>query len=43
MDTETSGLDPRDPGAAIRLIQFGDGKHGWSMPWQNWRGLALEA
>jgi DNA polymerase-1 len=42
VDTETTGLDPRDPGAAIRLIQFGDTKHGWAVPWENWRGLALE-
>lgn len=43
VDTETTGLDPRDPGAAIRLIQFGDTTHGWAIPWQDWRGLALEA
>jgi len=43
VDTETSGLDPRDPGARIRLIQFGDTRQGWSVPWEDWRGLALEA
>lgn len=41
-DTETTGLDPRDPGARIRLIQFGDTHHGWALPWEDWRGLALE-
>jgi DNA polymerase-1 len=43
VDTETSGLDPRSSGARIRLIQFGDTQHGWAIPWQDWRGLALEA
>jgi DNA polymerase-1 len=43
LDTETTGLNPRDKGAAIRLIQFGDTKQGWSIPWLDWRGLALEA
>lgn len=43
VDTETTGLNPRDKGAAIRLIQFGDTKVGWSVPWLDWRGLALEA
>ena len=43
LDTETSGLDPNEPGAAIRLIQFGDGEHGWAMSWELWKGLALEA
>jgi DNA polymerase-1 len=43
IDTETTGLNPRERGAAIRLIQFGDTQQGWSIPWQDWRGLALEA
>ena len=43
IDTETSGLDPRDPGARIRLIQFGDTQHGWAMSWEDWRGAAMEA
>jgi DNA polymerase-1 len=42
VDTETTGLDPRDPGSKVRLIQFGDTQHGWAVPWENWRGLALE-
>lgn len=42
-DTETSGLSPYAPGARIRLIQFGDTVHGWAIPWEDWRGLALEA
>jgi DNA polymerase I len=43
LDTETSGLNPLAKDAAIRLIQFGDGQHGWAMSWDLWKGLALEA
>ena len=43
LDTETSGLNPYAKDAAIRLIQFGDGEHGWAMSWDLWKGLALEA
>lgn len=42
VDTETSGLNPWDAGAELRLIQFGDAQQGWSIPWKDWRGLALE-
>lgn len=41
IDTETGGLSPyRDP---LRTIQFGDRHHGWTIPWQQWGGVALEA
>lgn len=41
LDTETGGLSPyRD---ALRTLQFGDEKHGWLIPWQQWGGVALEA
>jgi DNA polymerase-1 len=43
VDTETSGLDPYAPGSRVRLCQFGDTKTGWAIPWEDWRGLALEA
>lgn len=43
VDTETTGMDPYAPGAAIRLIQFGDGMNGWALPWEFWKGLAVEA
>jgi DNA polymerase-1 len=43
LDTETSGLDPYARDAKLRLIQFGDGEHGWAMSWDLWKGLALEA
>ena len=37
VDIETSGLDlKRD---VIRLVQFGDAKHGWSIPYRDWRGI----
>jgi DNA polymerase-1 len=43
LDIETTGLDPREPGAAVRLIQFGDTQRGWAMSWEMWKGVALEA
>jgi DNA polymerase I-like protein with 3'-5' exonuclease and polymerase domains len=43
LDTETSGLNPYERGANVRLIQFGDGEHGWAMSWELWKGLAIEA
>lgn len=40
LDTETSGLAPdRD---VLRTIQFGDQRHGWLIPWQQWGGVAME-
>ena len=42
VDTETTGFDPLEDGATIRLIQFGDTMRGWSVPWEDWRGLARE-
>lgn len=40
VDTETTGLSPeRDK---IRLIQLGDLKTGWAIPWEDWAGAALE-
>lgn len=41
-DTETSGLDPRAPDAKLRLVQIGDEKTGWAIPWEQWGGVALE-
>jgi DNA polymerase-1 len=41
IDTETTGLDRRRD--KVRLIQFGDDQTGWAIPWDDWRGLALEA
>lgn len=41
LDTETSGLAPaRD---VLRTIQFGDRHHGWTIPWRQWGGVAMEA
>lgn len=41
-DLETSGLSPYARGARIRLAQVGDGQTGWAIPWDLWKGLALE-
>lgn len=42
-DLETTGLDPRADGAAIRLAQLGDEKDGWAFPWDHWSGPFMEA
>lgn len=42
LDTETSGLDPFASDARLRLIQIGDHKTGWSIPWEGWGGAAIE-
>ncbi len=42
-DLETTGLDPRDEGAAIRLAQLGDYTQGWAIPWERWGGVFMEA
>lgn len=42
MDFETSGLDAYSDDSRIRLIQIGDGHHGWAVPWGLWGGAALE-
>jgi len=41
IDIETTGLSlARD---RIRLMQFGDGAHGWAIPWDLYNGVAKEA
>lgn len=42
LDSETSGLDPWEPGAKLRLIQIGDHREGWAVPWEGWGGAAIE-
>lgn len=42
-DTETTGLSPYEPGGNVRLAQFGDTKQGWAIPWEDWRGVVVEA
>lgn len=42
LDTETSGLDPWAPGAKLRLVQIGDHREGWAVPWERWGGAAIE-
>jgi DNA polymerase-1 len=40
-DTETTGLD-HDTDRA-RLVQYGDGRDGWAIPFQRWGGVVEEA
>jgi DNA polymerase I len=42
LDTETSGIDPYASDAKLRLIQIGDHKTGWAIPWEQWGGVAVE-
>lgn len=42
LDTESTGLNPYAPGAALRLIQIGDHRTGWAIPWERWGGVAME-
>lgn len=42
-DTESTGLHPYLPGEKLRLIQIGDERSGWAIPWEQWGGVALEA
>lgn len=42
LDTETTGLNPYENNATIRLIQIGDHKTGWAVPYHLWGGAALE-
>lgn len=41
VDTESSGLSPWTE--KLRLVQFGDHDTGWSIPWDEWGGVAREA
>jgi DNA polymerase I-like protein with 3'-5' exonuclease and polymerase domains len=39
-DTESGGLSPWK--TELRMVQFGDKKTGWAIPWERWGGVALE-
>lgn len=40
LDTESGGLSPyRD---RLRMVQFGDKRTGWAVPFERWGGVALE-
>ncbi len=41
LDIETSGLSLAKD--VIRLVQFGDGRDGWALPYEDWRGLIRHA
>lgn len=40
IDTETTGLNPNLD--TVRTVQIGDLEQGWTIPWDDWRGLAKE-
>lgn len=42
VDTETSGLNPYASDAKLRMVQLGDHKSGWAVPWEQWGGVAME-
>jgi DNA polymerase-1 len=37
VDTETTGLRPEVD--RVRLVQVGDGRDGWVIPWERWSGV----
>jgi DNA polymerase-1 len=39
-DTESGGLSPWK--TELRMVQFGDKKTGWAVPFERWGGVALE-
>lgn len=41
IDTETGGLEFWTQ--PLRLVQFGDARRGWAIPWNLWGGVVLEA
>ncbi len=50
IDIETGEIPGNDPKHAlspwhgkIRLMQVGDGQHGWALPWDEWSGVFYEA
>lgn len=40
VDTESGGLSPWH--SELRMVQFGDKRQGWAVPWERWGGVALE-
>lgn len=40
LDTETSGFNPHKE--KLRLVQFGDKRDGWAVPYPDWGGLVKE-
>lgn len=48
LDTETGGLHEKDPlnpyspTAKLRMVQIGDHRAGWAVPWEQWGGVVLE-
>lgn len=42
IDVETTGLTWNRPGDDLRLVQIGDKRHGWAVPWHQWGGVFME-
>lgn len=40
IDTETGGFDRKND--ALRLVQIGDGRHGWAIPFDDWKGAVKD-
>lgn len=40
LDTESGGLSPWK--YDLRMVQFGDRRTGWAVPWERWGGVAQE-
>lgn len=40
IDTESGGLSAWK--TQLRMVQFGDKRTGWAVPWERWGGVALE-
>jgi DNA polymerase-1 len=41
VDTETGGLEWWQK--SLRMVQFGDLRSGWAIPWERWGGVVVEA
>lgn len=41
LDTESGGVSPTRH--RLRMVQFGDERHGWAIPFERWGGVAVEA
>lgn len=42
LDTETTGLTWLKPNDGLRLVQIGDHRTGWAVPWDQWGGAVME-
>lgn len=42
IDTETTGINVREPGFKVRLVQIGTRDSAWVIPFEPWQGLVKE-